>query len=208
MLYLQPGDIHVCRDNATRQVVRTILLALVGMLFAGSQSATAQDVQGAQDNEGAIDATVGNQEGRFGIGFASSWPTHGISGTMRINDEVTAEAVVGFLGPVSNYGGRAWYRFNRNSTYDIYGYAAVSVFRHRHTEFIPGSLDTRRATESVLGLGGGVGIETGIQTIFQDRELPPVFVNWEIGIALASFDHYNFSSFAFGGGVHYRFGGP
>lgn len=152
-------------------------------------------------------ATVGQQGGRFGVGFASSWPAYGASGTMRINDAITAEAVLGFFGSVSNFGGRAWYRFKRNPTYDLYGYAAASLYRYDYTTFDGSLLRTRRDTESVLGLGGGAGIEAGIQTLFKDENLPPIFLNWEVGLALAQFDYYDFSSFVIGGGIHYRFGG-
>ena len=150
--------------------------------------------------------TVGDQAGKFGVGFASSWPAYGLSGTMRINEKITAEAVIGFLGTISNFGARGWYRFNRNPTYDLYGYAGASLYRYEYTTFVSSTFRTQRATENVLGLGGGVGIEAGIQSLFKDETLPPIFLNWEIGLALANFDYYNFSSFSFGGGVHYRFG--
>jgi hypothetical protein len=173
-------------------------LLLFGLIFIAVQTVAAQGIE---------EPTIGSQGGRFGIGFASSWPAYGISGTMRISEAITGEAVLGFFGAISNFGGRAWYRFNRNQNYDLYGYGAVSLYRYGYTEFVGPTLSTRRATESVLGLGGGAGIESGIQTLFKDDSLPPIFLNWEIGIAMANFDRYNFSSFVYGGGIHYRFGG-
>ena len=177
--------------------IRFVHVLMFCLSFAMIEAAAAQDL---------AEPTVGAQAGKYGIGFASSWPAYGLSGTMRINEKITAEAVVGFLGTISNFGARGWYRFNRNPTWDLYGYAGASLYRYEYSTFVSSTFRTQRATENVLGLGGGVGIEAGIQTLFKDESLPPIFLNWEVGIALANFDYYNFSSFSFGGGVHYRFG--
>ncbi|HET6567517.1 MAG TPA: hypothetical protein VFG50_06095 [Rhodothermales bacterium] len=144
---------------------------------------------------------AGTPGGRFSVGFASSWPAYGISGTMQVNEKVTAEAVVGFLGAVTNLSGRGWYRFNRKPSYDLYGYGAVGVYRYGYSAL--GASDT----ESVLGLGGGVGIEASLGKLLKDEDFPPIYVNTELGLAFANFEHYNFSSFIWGAGVHYRFGG-
>lgn len=151
------------------------------------------------------DTTVGMQGGKFGVGFASSWPAYGISGTYQVNPAVTAEAVIGLLGTVSNFGGRLWYRFNRNHNYDLYAYGAASIYRYGYYSYDLG-LNRRRESESVLGLGGGAGFEYGLRSLMNDQTMPPVFFNVELGIALASFEYYNFSSFVWGGGIHYRFG--
>lgn len=179
-------------------LIRFVPLLILGLLFTGAQLVSAQEVS---------DPTIGSQGGRFGIGFASSWPAYGISGTMHFNERITGEAVLGFLGTISNLGGRAWYRFNRQTNYDLYGYAAASLYQYRYNAFDPLTLGTRKETENVIGIGGGAGIETGLRALFKDETLPPIFFNWEIGLALANFDYYNFSSFVFGGGIHYRFGG-
>jgi hypothetical protein len=186
---------------------------VLSLLLAGLQTASGQDVQESVATQSTVglEQSVGTQGGRFGIGFASSWPAYGLSGTMQISEAITAEAVLGFLGAISNFGARGWYRFNRNPTYDFYGFASASLYQYRYRglEYDRQSLDLREksVTENVLGVGGGAGIEVGLQSLFKDTALPPIFMNWEIGLALASFDHYNFSAFMFGGGVHYRFGG-
>lgn len=149
--------------------------------------------------------TVGVQGGRYGVGFASSWPAYGLSGTLQVSEKMTAEAVLGFLGTISNFGGRLWYRFNRSPKYDFYGFGAASLYRYRYTTY-DSRFEIRRATENVLGIGGGAGLEIGLQSFFEDEELPPIFFNWEIGLSVASFEYYDFSSFIFGGGIHYRFG--
>ncbi len=162
------------------------------------------------EQEGSVsavdeDATVGLQGGKFGVGFASSWPSYGLSGTYQMSETLTAEAVVGFFGSIRSFGARGWYRFNRNTNYDLYGYGTINLYQYDYTT-VNAAFRVVDETESVLGLGGGAGIEAGIQTLFKDRTLPPIFLNWEVGIAIASFDYYNFSSFVFGGGLHYRFG--
>lgn len=150
------------------------------------------------------DSTVGVQGGRYGIGLASSWPAYGISGTIQVSETLTGEAVLGFFGAVSNFGGRIWYRFNRNETYDIYAYGGLGVYRY--TGFDSILLDLNR-TESVLGIGLGAGVEAGLPKLFDDEDLPPIFLNAELGLALASFEYYTgFSTLSLGFGVHYRFG--
>ena len=166
--------------------ISTALAAL--FLFASM----APDAAFAQDTE----PTVGVQGGRFGIGFASSWPSYGLSGTLQVNEKITAEAILGFLGTVTNFGGRGWYRFNRNELYDLYGYAAASLYRY----------DYIFDNENVLGLGAGAGIEANLGKLFNQEDFPPIFMNWELGLAYADFKFYDFSAFIFGAGIHYRFG--
>lgn len=141
--------------------------------------------------------TVGMQGGRFGVGLASSWPSYGISGTMQISETLTGEVILGFLGAISNIGGRVWYRFKRDPSYDLYGYGSVGLLRYDYVV----------NTESVLGLGAGAGVEVGVGQLLDEEDFPPIFVNAEIGLAYANFDFYNFSSFTFGSGIHYRLGG-
>ncbi|MBX2822734.1 MAG: hypothetical protein KTR29_23755 [Rhodothermaceae bacterium] len=149
-------------------------------------------------------STVGVQGGRYGIGIGSAWPAYGISGTLQVSETITAEAVLGFFGDVSNFGGRLWYRFNRNEKYDLYGYGAVGVYTYRG--FDPFLLDNR-VSETVLGIGAGAGIEAGLPKLFDDEDLPPIFINAELGLAFGSFQYYGgFSSIGLGLGVHYRFG--
>ncbi len=170
-------------------------LLIISLFFVATPEVAAQD---GEPRDPAIgDATVGVQGGRYGVGFASSWPAYGVSGTLQISETLTAEAVLGFLGAVSNFSGRAWYRFKRDPSYDLYGYGGAGVYRYGYFG----------GTENVLGLGGGVGVEAGLQSLLDDEDLPPIFLNAEFGLAYANFDFYNFSSFTFGSGIHYRFGG-
>lgn len=167
----------------------------------------ASSVEADSEGEDPIpdnDSTVGVQGGRYGIGLGSAWPAYGISGTLQVSETITAEAVLGLFGDVSNVGGRLWYRFNRNEKYDLYGYGAVGIYTYRG--FDPFFFDDR-VSETVLGIGAGAGIEAGLPALFDDEEFPPLFVNAELGLAFGSFDYYGgFSSIALGLGIHYRFG--
>src|SRR5690606_9187223 len=96
------GGGNMARKVHHATLIRFVPLLILGLLFTGAQLVSAQEVS---------DPTIGSQGGRFGIGFASSWPAYGISGTMHFNERITGEAVLGFLGTISNLGGRAWYRF-------------------------------------------------------------------------------------------------
>ena len=150
------------------------------------------------------DSTVGVQGGRYGVGLGSSWPAYGLSGTIQISETITGEAILGFFGDVTNFGGRIWYRFNRNAKYDIYGYGGVGVYRYKGFDSI--LLDIG-VSEGVLGLGFGAGVEAGLAKLFDDEDFPPIFVSAELGIALASFEYYGgFSTISLGFGIHYRFG--
>ena len=208
-------------DFTTRYLNNRVMVLVVGLLLllTSSQAAKGQfrldsdsstSHSRTEPNTGREDpipnneSTVGVQGGRYGIGVGSAWPAYGISGTLQMSETITAEAVLGLFGDVSNFGGRLWYRFNRNEKYDVYGYGAVGIYSYRGYD--PFFLE-RRVSESVLGIGAGAGVEAGLPKLFDDDELPPIFLNAELGLAFGSFDYYGgFSTLALGFGVHYRFG--
>jgi hypothetical protein len=180
-----------------------IAVALSVMLvMPASAQVTPQE---ASQDRVAPDVPISMQGGRYGVGFASTWPAYGLSGTYQLNEAMTAEAILGAFGTISNFGGRLWYRFNLNPNYDLYGFGGAGILRYGYTQFVSFS-ETRKSTENVLGLSAGLGLETGLQALFGDQNLPPLFFNWEVGLSYADFEYYNFSSFMFGGGVRYRFG--
>ena len=170
---------------------------LVACSFFTVHVVAAQEAEVIEDDNPGNAPTVGVQGGRYGVGFASSWPAYGVSGTLQLSETLTAQAVLGFLGAVTNLSARGLYRFRRSPEYDIYAYGAVGAYRYGYFA----------GTESVLGVGGGGGIEAGLQRLFDDEDFPPIFVNAEVGLGFANFEYYNFSAFVFGAGVHYRFGG-
>ncbi len=129
-------------------------------------------------------------------GFQSSWPSHGLSLKMDFSDKITGQAVVGFLGELNNYAVRGLYKFKKEQFYNMYGFGSLGLWTW-DSDFVGWD------DESVIGLGGGAGIEYDIRGL--DRTLPPLFVNAELGLNIASFDHYNFSSVGLGVGLHYKF---
>lgn len=165
-----------------------LMVVFVVVVLLLPQSATAQD---------DASPTVGMQDGRYSVGFATSWPSYGLSGTLHVSDALTGEVIAGFFGTVSNFGGRAWYRFNRNEAHDLYAYAGASLHRYN---FLNNS-------ENVLGIGGGAGVEVSMRKILDNDDFPPIFWTAELGLAYADFDVFDgFSTMTFGSGIRYRFG--
>ena len=180
--------------------ILSLLLVVVGGVRAQDGASSASSDPASSDaSANSIDITtpVGAQSGPFGVGMGSSWPAYGISGTYRVSDTITAEAILGLLGTVQSVAGRGWYRFKQDPAYDLYGFATAGLFRYDYVV----------ATESVLGLGGGVGVELSWAKILDKPDFPPIYSNVDLGLILANFEYYSWSGLAFGGGIHYRFGG-
>jgi hypothetical protein len=153
----------------------------------------------AESSEMADGETVGVQGGRFGIGFASSHPAYGISGTLQMSETLTAQAILGVFSFWNVISGRIWFRFNRNETYDIYGYGAAGIIGYRGY------------SDSNLLIGFGGGVEVSAPALFEDEDFPPIFANAEIGFNIGCntnrFNAYSgCSGLSFGTGIHYRFG--
>lgn len=192
------------------------ILPLTGTLFVIVSSLALVPEAAAQDGAAGssvdadatlidITAPVGSQSGQFGLGMGSSFPAYGISGTYRVNEQVTAEAILGAMGAVTSLAGRGWYRFQQDPTYDLYGYVTAGMYRHEFVRFSlvsPGS-----DTETVFGIGGGAGIELSWAKILDKPDFLPIYSNLDLGFVFANFEHYDWSGLAFGGGIHYRFGG-
>ena len=174
-----------------KQAVSAVFLLLLLVLFT-SQSSAAQELASMDDAP-----TIGLQGGKFGVGFSSAYPSYGPSGTLQLNEKITVEAILGFLGVINNYGGRVWYRFKIDQTFDLYAVGGVNAFRFSNRFF----------NENVIGFSVGAGAESGLQALLDDPEMPPVFFNAELGLGFANFNRYGgFNLLSFGVGVHYRFG--
>jgi hypothetical protein len=147
----------------------------------------------AQD---APPADLPPEPGRYGVGFQSSWPAWGLSGTYEVNERITAQAVLGLLGTLNSISARGLYRFQKNENYDLYGFGTVGMWSY--------TVGTR---ENSLGVGGGAGVELNWQRILgADRgDFPPIFSTVDLGLVLATFEHYNFRGLQIGTGIHYRF---
>ncbi len=141
--------------------------------------------------------------GRFGIGFQSSWPAYGLSGVYDVNDRVTAQAVLGAFGALSTLSARGLYHFQREESHTLYGFGTAGIWRHSYT-FTGGS-----ESQTSPGFGGGAGVEFNWRNILNGSgngsTFPPIFSSIDIGFVAASFDNYNFSGLVIGAGLHYRF---
>src|SRR5690606_41024714 len=185
-------------------------LVIVVLLFSicAAPRAMAQDVSAASSAGDAtgidITAPVGAQSGPYSLGIGSSWPAYGVSGTDRVSEIITSDVILGMMGTVQSFAGRGWYRFKQDPTYDLYGFVTVGLFRYDYTTFV--GFNPVSDTESVLGLGAGVGVELSFAKILDNPDFPPLYWNLDIGFVHADFDYYDWSGFAMGGGIHYRFG--
>jgi hypothetical protein len=154
---------------------------------------------------GELSGQSNGEVGRAGIGFQSSWPAYGISGTYDLNQRLTGQAVVGAFGTLSTFSARGLYHFQREEKYSLFGYGTAGVWRHSFR--ILGTSDS----ETSPGLGGGAGIELNWRGILDGNGsgnasgFPPLFSSIDLGFVAASFDNYNFSGMVIGAGLHYRF---
>jgi hypothetical protein len=132
---------------------------------------------------------------KYGVGFQGTWPAYGISGMMDINEEISAQAIVGFFGNLNTFAARGLYRFQNEDYWNLYGFGMVGAWSY--------SVGSLSETSPGFGLGGGISYDWRAF----DPNLPPLFWNLELGIGFVNFDEvdYNFSTILFGAGVHYRF---
>ncbi len=163
----------------------TIAAMAVCMMIVLPEISTAQDSADASDFEPT----------RFGVGFQSTFPAYGLSGMMDVNDEISVQAIVGFFGALNTFAGRGLYKFQDEDFWHLYGFGMVGVWTYSIGSF----------SETVPGFGLGAGISYDWRAFNED--LPPIYWNLELGLGFVNFDevNYNFSTFLFGVGVHYRF---
>ncbi len=143
------------------------------------------------------------ENGRFGVGFQSSWPAYGLSGMYDLNDRLTAQAVLGAFGTLTTVSGRGLYHFQREEKYSLYGFGTVGVWRHSYR--VIGVSES----ETSPGVGGGAGLELDWRRLLDGSGngsgFPPIFSSIDLGFVAASFDNYNFSGLVIGAGLHYKF---
>lgn len=184
------------RRHSSRRLGASIVTALV-LSLGVTNSAEAAEV-GALDEPRAPSAeeeaaAAELEPSAFGVGFQSSWPSFGVSGTIDLNERFALQGVAGFFGRINMFAGRGLYRFSREELWSLYGYGSAGAVTH--------SFRTER--EVTVGLGAGVGLEYDWRA--WQRKLPPIRWNLEIGLAYADFDFYDYTGLTFGGGVQYRF---
>ena len=181
-----------------KKYISSLSGAMVLLLCFGSSAAFAEE------------GTETGQEGaetRFGVGFQSSWPAWGLSGMVDVNDRIAVQGIVGFIGDLKTYAGRGIFRFRREDKWNAYGYAMVGAWSYTGAKISVVYPYIEETTETAMGFGGGIGIEYDWRNWMTVSDLPSIMWNFEIGLANVNFDEvdYNFSSFTFGVGAHYRF---
>lgn len=169
------------------RVLSFLISLFIWFALLPAQSATAQG--------GEEESMPQRSELPYGVGAQWAAPAYGVSGMYDFSEEVSGQVVLGFFGPVSAFSGRILYRFQKSDAYDLYGYGTV------------GSWNYSRGGSSV-GFGAGAGLEYSWPKLLDNSEAPPLFGNIEVGFVTLSneFEGYNFSSFVYGVGIHYRFG--
>ncbi len=141
--------------------------------------------------------------GRMGLGFQSSWPAYGLSGTYEVSEKVTAQGVIGAFGSLTTVSARGLYHFQREEKYSLYGFGTAGIWRHSYR--IIGVSESQTSP----GVGGGAGVELDWRRLLDadgsGSGFPPLFSTIDLGFVAASFDNYNFSGLVIGAGLHYRF---
>ena len=139
-----------------------------------------------------LTTTLSAKEGDTYLGL--QW--YGLSGKYDINDKVTAQAIVGLWGytGLTSITGRINYKFQEERFYNMYGYGSITSWSWSNSLY----------DETVLGFGAGAGFEYDMRGL--DRDFIPLFVSADLGIEVASFEHYgSFAGIGIGLGLHYKF---
>lgn len=130
------------------------------------------------------------------VGFQNSFLSGGISVKAPFGEKLSAQGVLGFAGSLTSYSARGIYQFSQYSNTDVYAFGSAGLWTFNGGRGI--------GTESVFGLGVGVGIDYNLQQAFPD--LPPLNLSAEIGSSFASFDTFaGFNVLSLGFGLHYQF---
>lgn len=146
---------------------------------------------------------------RFGVGFQFTFPAFGLNLTADLSQRVAAQGIIGAFGDLRTYAGRGIYRFSRKPYSSAYGYGMLGAWSYKGLEFVdeddPWNWDLRETTETVFGMGAGVGVEYDWRGM--NRNLPAVAWNLEIGISRIDFQDvdFDFSALMIGTGAQYRF---
>jgi len=129
--------------------------------------------------------------------FYAGIENHGISGKYDVSDKITAQAIIGVwgYGDLTSMTGRGLYKFKEKENFNLYGYGAITSWTWSNSYY---------GDETVVGFGAGAGAEYDIRGI--DPEFIPLYINVDVGIQVASFDHYGgFGGLGLGLGLHYKF---
>ncbi|MEA1879537.1 MAG: hypothetical protein U9N11_02670 [Campylobacterota bacterium] len=139
-----------------------------------------------------LTSTLSAKEGDKYLGL--QW--YGLSGKYDITNKITGQAIVGLWGysGLTSITGRVNYKFKQTKYYNMYGYGSISSWSWSNSFY----------DETVFGFGAGAGFEYDIRGL--DKNFIPLFISGDLGLQVASFDHYgSFGGLGIGLGVHYKF---
>jgi len=170
---------------------KTVAIAILTMFLVPS-------LLQAQEQQDTTETEI--ERFRYGVGFQGTFPASGISGMMRVTDDIQIQAIAGIFGGIRTFSGRGLYTFQEERYWDLYGYGMIGAWSYRGWT----SIQNRR-TETVLGLGAGAGFQYDWRAFVPD--FPPIAWNLELGLIYADFKevNYSLSTIMIGAGVHYRF---
>lgn len=121
------------------------------------------------------------KNGKFGVGLITSgtfFGSFGLSAKKELTNEISAEAILGFLGTYTNFGAKGIYKFQKDAQYDLYGYGSLSYWSYS-SHYYYGSRGYERTTG--IGFGAGAGIEYDVAK--------DITVNGELGFNAVNWDH-------------------
>jgi hypothetical protein len=129
--------------------------------------------------------------------FYAGIENHGLSAKYDVTDKITAQAIIGVwgYGDVTSFTGRGLYKFKEKEDFKFYGYGAISSLTWSNDYY---------GDETVIGFGAGAGVEYDIRGL--DPEFIPLYINFDVGMEVGSFDHYGgYTGLGWGLGIHYKF---
>ena len=167
------------------KLIQATLVALVSSAFATSSFAAQK-----KDKLGLDEIKFEN----IAFGYQFNVDSHGLSARMDLSEKLSAQAILGVFGEVSNYTVRGRYHLATDQKWDAYAYVSAGLYTWEDDDF---------AGENVPAVGAGIGMEYDWQNL--DSGFPPITWSFELDVNTADFDNYDYSNFSIGIGAHYRF---
>ncbi|MDH5217666.1 MAG: hypothetical protein OEX19_08215 [Gammaproteobacteria bacterium] len=132
---------------------------------------------------------VGNAFGsdKYAIGTQLGVLGAGLSGKMKINDNLTGQVVLSSLGTLTNLSGRGLFKFKEQKEFNLFGAGEVGMWAN--------------SDKAGMSLGASLGVETNWQNFVDD--IFPLWWSAEIGVGLTP--GHTYTPVRSQIGIHYRF---
>jgi len=128
----------------------------------------------------------------IGIGLSANFPSYGISGKVKFDDNHAGQVIYGAFGTLSNISGKYSYYFDGRGEIDTYLYGQAGSWKYKAFNI----------DESVFGYGIGAGIEFGFSSYWWPENIKSSF---EIGYGSVDLNYYDFNATTVGVAIHYYF---